>query len=110
MYEEKVRELEAQQAELLEQIAFAKTMKEREQVLLLEREIEADRERLKEIRLESDSVVARNKPVIIELEFRIKNLKSESWEVFMDAQELERRIQIKNQDLFRLRRVIKETV
>jgi hypothetical protein len=110
MYEEKVKELEAQKVGLSEQIAFAKTMKEREQVLILEREIQADRERLKEMRLESDSVAARNKPVIVELEARVKTLKEESWDSFMDAQELERAIQLKNQDLSRLRRLIKETV
>lgn len=110
MYEEKVKELEAQQAELSEQIAFAKTLKEREQVLTLEREVKSDRERLKQMRLESDKVAARNKPVIAELESKAKTLKEESWDCFMDAQELERAIQMKNQELFRLRRVIKETV
>jgi hypothetical protein len=110
MYEEKVKELQAQQADLAEQITFAKTMKEREKVLILEREILADRERLKQMRLESDKVTARTKPVIVELEARVKTLKEESWDSFMDAQELERAIQIKNQELYRLRSVVKQTV
>ncbi len=103
-------ELEQQIETAREKLYFSRMMAERQQVLELEREILADRERLKQMRLESDRVANRNKPVIAELETRVKALREESWDVFMDAQELERAIQIKNQELYRLRSVIKQTV
>jgi seryl-tRNA synthetase len=109
-YQNKVAELERQQSELSGQIIFAKTMKERQQVLQLEKELLADRELLKELRSKSDELAAQSKPIIVELEARVKTLREESWDSFMDAQELERAIQTKNQELNRLRSVIKQTV
>jgi DNA repair exonuclease SbcCD ATPase subunit len=103
-------ELEQQLEAVKDKLQFSRTMAEREQVLQLEKELLADRELLKELRSKSDELAVQNKPIVVELESRVKALKEESWDSFMDAQELERAIQIKNQELNRLRSVIKQTV
>lgn len=105
-YENQVVELEAQQTEIAKQLTYAKTMRERERVLALRAEIRADHERLKELRSESDRVAAKNKPLIAEKEAEIKKLREESFDVWMNAEELERAIGIKNREIMSLERQI----
>jgi hypothetical protein len=103
-----VADLEKQQTELVEQIAVAKTIKQRQRVAEIEKEISADNERLKQLRVDSAETDARNQPIIADFEAKIKTLKSESWETFMDGFELERAMQAKHREATELRNVIKE--
>jgi hypothetical protein len=105
-----VADLEKQQTELAEQIAVAKTIKQRQRVAEIEKEILADNERLKQLRVDSAETDARNQPIIADFEAKIKTLKSECWETFMDGFELERAVQAKHREVTELRNVIKQAV
>jgi hypothetical protein len=105
-YESQVAQLEEQQTQIAEQIRFAKTMRERERLLQLRAELKADHERLKELRLKSDEIAAINKPKIAELEEQVKALRLESFDAWMDAEELERANRVKSREIQTLERQI----
>ncbi len=109
-FEQEVQSLEQEVIVLQEKIRFVKTLSQRERLLVLERELVADHERLKELRLESDRVTTINRPKIKQMEAEVKRLKEESFDVWMSAQELERQMSFKRKEVGQLNEAIKAMV
>jgi peptidoglycan hydrolase CwlO-like protein len=110
MYEEKVRELESQQSELAEQIAFAKTMKQRQRVLCLEQEMKAERALATELKLRSSETDVFVFERVREFETEIKELKAKAFNDFHAFLSSEDRFKALNRELNALEKEIEAAV
>ncbi len=109
-YEIEVANLEQQQAELLEQIRFAKTMEQRQKVLTLEKQMKDERERLTELKSVSLATDAFTIPRIKELESEIRKLKEKAFSDFNAMLNCEDRIKVMNREVNALEKEIKDFV
>ncbi len=110
MYEEKVRELESQQSELAEQIAFAKTMKQRQRVLCLEQEMKAERALATELKLRSSETDVFVFERVREFETEIKELKAKAFNDFHAFLSSEDRFKALNREVNALEKEVQKFV
>ncbi len=104
-------ELEALQNEdkiLQEKLRLARTMQPCQELLELEREVSADKEKLKNLSATGYQIAVKNAPEIQRLYAEIARLKSESIDLDADAAVLQLQVRNKQQQLFQLRASIED--
>jgi uncharacterized protein (DUF342 family) len=101
-----LEELQNMRKDLDGYIHLAATMAERQQVLVLENEINEDRKRVSELRSLAYEISFRNKPDIEKLKLETARLISESISIDNESVMLEQALKAKHQELADLRRQI----
>jgi hypothetical protein len=98
--------LRAEDKVLQEKLHLARTMQPRQQLLELEKEVNADRQRVKDLRALSYSVAVKNKGEIDRLKIETARLINESISIDNESVMLELSLRLKQQQLTELRREI----
>ncbi len=101
-------ELEQQLEATREKLHFSRTMKERQEVLALEKRITDDRKRVAELRSLAYATSFRNKPEVERLKLETARLISESIEIDNEAVMLEQAVKARYQELTELKRQIED--
>ncbi len=109
-YQNKVADLEKQQSELAEQLAFAKTMNERQRLLTLQNEVAEDFKRVKELRNRAYEVAIANKSEIKSLNDAAEKLRLESVDITVDAWQLENNLKTKRAEMWQLEKAIADDI
>jgi predicted nucleic acid-binding Zn-ribbon protein len=103
---EELQALEAEQAELNGRLSLARTMKPRQELLTLENEMTADRQKVKELRALAYSVAVKNKGEIDRLKIEAARLSNESISLENEAVMLELTLRPRQQEINELRKQI----
>jgi hypothetical protein len=98
--------LEQQLAATKEKLHFSRTMKERQQLLNLENEVGAARQRVKDLRALAYSTAVRNRPEIERLKLETARLFTESISLDNESVMLEQALKAKYRELTELRQQI----
>jgi hypothetical protein len=107
-WSENTDELEKQLESVKGKLHFSRTMVERQQVLELEKEVLAERERVKVLRALAYSTAVKNKPEIERLKLETAQLVNESIEIDNESVMLEQALKAKYQKLNELKRQIED--
>ncbi len=107
-WSENTDELEKQLESVKDKLHFSRTMVERQQVLELEKEVLADRERVKDLRTLAYSTALKNRPEIERLKLETAQLVNESIEIDNESVMLEQALKAKYQELTGLKRQIED--
>jgi hypothetical protein len=95
--------LQAEDKVLQEKLHLARTMQPRQRLLELEREVSADKQKVKDLSATSYQIAVKNAPEIQRLYAEIARLKSESIDLDADAAVLQLQVRGKQQQMFQLR-------
>jgi predicted nucleic acid-binding Zn-ribbon protein len=103
---QELQALEAEQADLNERLSLARTMKPRQELLNLEKDVHATREKVKELRASAYLVACKNKGEIDRLRIEAAQLSNEAIALENEAVMLELTLRPKQQEINELRKQI----
>jgi hypothetical protein len=103
-----LEELEKMKVELEGYIFDAATLAERERLETLKAEVTADRKKVEELRAKAYQVAMANKAQIKIHSDAITELRNESIDMDVDAWQLEQGFSTKQQEMFKLQKIIKD--